>query len=150
MLDALDKRIIEGLQGGFPISERPYAEAALAFGIEEQELIARIARLLEDGVLSRFGPMYNADKMGGEFCLCAVAAPIDEKERAIAAINAHPEVAHNYERRHRLNIWFVLATPAKDQISKVVREIEAETGFTVFCFPKLDEYFISFKMEALG
>ena len=80
--------------------------------------------------------MYNADKMGGEFCLCAVAAPIDEKERAIAAINAHPEVAHNYERRHRLNIWFVLATPEKDQISKVVREIEEETGLTVFSFPK--------------
>ena len=94
--------------------------------------------------------MYNADKMGGAFCLCAVAAPIDEKERAIAAINAHPEVAHNYERRHRLNIWFVLATPDKDQISKVAREIEEETGLTVFSFPKLDEYFISFKMEALG
>jgi DNA-binding Lrp family transcriptional regulator len=54
MLDALDKKIIEGLQGGFPLSERPYAQAALAFGIEEQELIARIARLLQDGVLSRF------------------------------------------------------------------------------------------------
>jgi DNA-binding Lrp family transcriptional regulator len=150
MLDTLDKKIIGSLQGGFPISEHPYAEAAMSLGIEESELIARLARLLESGALSRFGPMYNLDRMGGTFCLCAVAAPAEDKERIIAAINAHPEVAHNYERRHRLNIWFVLATETQERISEVVGLIEVETGLAVFCFPKLDEYFVGFKMEASG
>ncbi len=148
MIDPVDKKIIDSLQGGFPISERPYADAALALGLEESELLARLARLLETGVLSRFGPMYNADRMGGAFCLCAVAAPAEDKERIIAAINAHPEVAHNYERAHRLNIWFVLAAGSKERIPEVTSAIEAETGLPVFSFPKLDEYFVGFKMEA--
>jgi DNA-binding Lrp family transcriptional regulator len=148
MIDAIDKRVIESLQGGFPVSERPYAEAALALGINETELLARLARLLEAGFLSRFGPMYNADRMGGAFCLCAVAAPLEGKERVISAINAHPEVAHNYERRHRLNIWFVLAAETQDRIPEVAQLIEAETGLPVYCFPKLDEYFVGFRMEA--
>ncbi len=148
MIDATDRKIIDSLQGGFPIVERPYAEAALALGIEENELLARIERLLNDDALSRFGPMYNADRMGGAFCLCAVGAPAEDKERIIAAINAHPEVAHNYERAHRLNIWFVLAAGSKERIPEVTSAIEAETGLPVFSFPKLDEYFVGFKMEA--
>jgi DNA-binding Lrp family transcriptional regulator len=147
MIDSLDKKIIGSLQGGFPISERPYADAALALGIEESELIGRLERLLEEGALSRFGPMFNADRMGGAFCLCAVSAPADEKEQVIAAINAYPEVAHNYERDHRLNIWFVLAAGTQERIPEIANSIEAEIGLPVFSFPKLDEYFVGFKME---
>jgi siroheme decarboxylase len=148
MMDKIDKYIIDGLQGGFPISERPFAEVAKSLGIEESELIGRLKDLLEAGALSRFGPMYNADKLGGAYCLCAVSAPAEDKERIVAAINAHPEVAHNYERRHRLNIWFVLATETKQRISEVAKLIETEIGQQVFCFPKLDEYFVGFKVEA--
>ena len=73
MHDAIDRSVINALQGGFPVSERPFADAACELGLAEADLIARIERLLAGGELSRFGPMFNADRLGGAFCLCANA-----------------------------------------------------------------------------
>ena len=148
MLDRLDRQIINELQGGFPLSERPYAEAAARLGLEEQDLIDRIGRLLDQGRLSRFGPMYNAEKMGGAFCLCAVKVPQQDVERIAACINSYAEVAHNYERQHRFNIWFVLASDTTERIEQVIRDIEAEIALTVFAFPKLEEFFIGLRVDA--
>lgn len=148
MLDATDRKIINTLQGGFPITERPYAETARSLGIGEAELIARLSRLLEAGVLSRFGPMFNAERMGGAFCLCAMAVPRERFDEVADAVNAHDEVAHNYERDHALNMWFVLAATCAARIAQVADKIERETGLAVHRFPKLREYFIGLRVEA--
>lgn len=148
MIDATDKAIINTLQGGFPVSERPFAEIAFRLGLEEGDLMERVTRLRQQGVLSRFGPMYDAQRMGGAFCLCAMAVPEYELERVIDQVNAHPEVAHNYERDHELNVWFVLASDDSGRIEKVRRWIEDETGFEVLAFPKLKEFFIGLKVKA--
>ncbi len=146
-LDSLDRQIINGLQGGFPVCERPYAEAAAAFGIEEAELITRLDRLVETGALSRFAPLFNAERLGGAVCLCGMAVPTARFEAVAEQVNAHPEVAHNYAREHALNMWFVLASEDPARIEEVAAAIEAETGLTVYRMPKLDEYFIGLKVE---
>ena len=69
-MDELDRAIVNGLQGGFPICERPYAAVAEQLGTSEAELIRRLEALLADGTLSRFGPMYHAERMGGALSLC--------------------------------------------------------------------------------
>ena len=109
-MDAIDRQIINGLQGGFPLSSRPYAEAAREFDISEGDLIERLRKLLADKVLSRFGPMYHAERLGGALTLAAMAVPPDRFDAVTDAVNAYPEVAHNYGRDHALNMWFVLAT----------------------------------------
>ena len=146
-LDSLDRRIVNGLQGGFPICERPYAEAAEALGIEEVELIARLGRLVETGALSRFAPLFNAERLGGAVCLCGMAVPAARFDAVAEQVNAHPEVAHNYAREHALNMWFVLASERPERIEEVAAAIEAETGLTVYRLPKLDEYYIGLKVE---
>jgi DNA-binding Lrp family transcriptional regulator len=148
MLDATDRKIINALQGGFPICDRPFAAAAENLGLEEQDLIGRIDRLRESGVLSRFGPMYNAEAMGGAFCLCAMAVPGARLDEVVELVNSHPEVAHNYERSHELNVWFVLGTETPDRVDAVIREIETETGLDVYAFPKEHEFFIGLKVDA--
>ncbi len=148
MLDGIDKRIVNELQGGFPLTERPYADVAASLGIAEQEAIERIKRLLEQGVLSCFGPMYDAEALGGAFCLCAMSVPGNDVDRIAALVNAHPEVAHNYLREHRINIWFVLATETVSRIDEIMRIIEAETGLPVLAFPKLEEFFVGLKVHA--
>ena len=148
MLDTTDRKIINALQGGFPVSERPYLQAAEALGLDEQELIDRISRLLAERALTRFGPMFNAERMGGAFCLCAVAAPEERLEEVVALINAHEEVAHNYQRSHRLNVWFVLATETPERVDEVVAAIEAETGLEVCALPKEREFFVGLKVDA--
>lgn len=146
-LDDIDRRIVNGLQGGFPIADRPYAEAAKALDLTEDELIARLQRLRDAKALSRFGPFYNAERMGGALTLAALAAPDARFEEVAGLVNAHPEVAHNYARDHRLNMWFVLATETPAEIERALAEIERETGLKVFDFPKQAEYFIGLKVE---
>jgi len=147
-MDELDRRIVNALQGGFPLAPRPYAEAAAGIGIGETELLRRLERLLTDGTLTRFGPLFNADRLGGAFTLCAMSVPPADFERVCALVNAFPEVAHNYEREHRLNMWFVLACTDPGRISRVIAQIEVATGCPVLDLPKLDEYFVKLELAA--
>ncbi len=147
-LDELDRRIINALQGGFPISDEPYREVAESLGTTEAELLARLERLLADKVLTRFGPMFQIERLGGRFVLAALAVPEDRFAEVTGLVNALPEVAHNYRREHRLNMWFVLATETPDGIADATRRIEAATGLPVFAFPKLREFFVDMRLKA--
>ena len=147
-MDDIDRRIINELQDGLPLREHPFAPLAAQLQISEQAIVDRIEELLADGYLTRFGPLYNADRLGGALSLCALHAPKNTFDDVAAVVNAHPEVAHNYERDHALNMWFVLATESPEGISKVVKDIEAKTDCKVYQFPKLEEFFVGLKLEA--
>lgn len=147
-MDDLDRRIINELQQGLPLCDRPFASLSRELDVDERQIVARIERLLEDNVLTRFGPLFDAERLGGALALCALSAPTDRLEETARLVNAHPEVAHNYEREHRLNMWFVLATEQPAQIAEVVSMIEAETGCRVFQFPKQEEFYVGLKLEA--
>lgn len=146
-MDGIDRAIINTLQGGLPVCERPWLEAARRLGIGEEELLARLSGLLEKKVLTRVGPLFQIERMGGAFTLAALSAPEEEYERIAAQVNALPEVAHNYARDHALNMWFVLATETPEQIDRVIERIERETGCAVFNFPKSREYFVELKLQ---
>ena len=148
-MDELDRAIIDGLQTGFPVCERPFLEAARVLGTTEEELIARVEALLGDGTLTRFGPLFQVERMGGAFTLAAMSVPEARFEQTAAAVNALPEVAHNYEREHALNMWFVLATETADDALDAVRRIEACTGLPVLMFPKEREYFVGVSLASL-
>jgi len=145
-MDSVDRAIVDRLQDGIEICERPFAPVAQSLGIPEAELISRVDRLLADGTLSRFGPMYNVAELGGAFTLAAMSVPAKEFDRVAGLVNAHPEVAHNYERDHALNMWFVVAAERPDGIQDVIREIERETGCEVLNLPKLTEYFLDLRL----
>ncbi|WP_170366054.1 Lrp/AsnC family transcriptional regulator [Ruegeria arenilitoris] len=147
-LDDTDRRLLNRLQEDLPLTPRPYADVAAELGITEQDLLDRLARMKADRIITRFGPFFDAAAMGGDFCLCAMAVPEAEFETVLTKVNAHPEVAHNYERTHRLNMWFVLATETPEAITATADAIERETGLTVHRFPKLQEFFIGFRVAA--
>ena len=144
-MDELERAIVNRLQGGFPLAERPFLEAAAALGMTEDGLLSRLKGLLERGVLTRFGPLYDAEKLGGHFTLCAMSVPACDFERVAALVNSHPEVAHNYEREHRFNMWFVVAAA---EVNAVLETIERETGYPVMNLPREDEYFVGLRLSA--
>ena len=150
IIDATDRAIIDHLQGGFPICERPYAQAAAALGIGEDELLEHLQRMLDARVLTRFGPMFQVERMGGAFVLAAMRVPEANWQQVVDIVNAFPAVAHNYRRESDracpFNMWFVLATETADGIAAAVRTIEAASGLPVFAFPKLREYFVEMKL----
>lgn len=147
-MDELDRAIINALQGEFPLCEKPYCVAAAGIGIAEDELLTRLERMLQARELTRFGPMFQVERMGGAFVLAAIAVPEADFERVTEIVNAFPEVAHNYRREHALNMWFVLATETPAGIDETVKRIEAATGLTVYAFPKEREYFVEMKLAA--
>ena len=142
LLDNTDKQLINQLQGGFPICDKPYQQAADKLGITENDLLERINRLLADKILTRFGPMYDIHKLGGAFSLCAMQVPEAQFRKVTDVVNSYPEVAHNYKRKHKFNMWFVLATEVPQQIQECCDRISKETGITVYNMPKLKEFFV--------
>ena len=146
--DEIDRAIINQLQGDFPINSRPFAECAARFGIDETQLLTRIDRLLQENIITRFGPMYQIEKLGGAFTLAAMKVPADQFDHVAAQVNAFQEVAHNYQRDHEFNMWFVLATASPEGISETIARIETETGHKVFNMPKIKEYFIGARFGA--
>lgn len=146
-LDDTDRAIINTLQGGFPLVARPFADVAKRLQMRESEVIRRIDRLIADGALSRFAPMFDAERLGGAVSLAAMVVPADRFEAVAGELAEMPEIAHNYERNHRLNMWFVIATETRAGIGRAQREIEAKTGLKVMLFPKVREYFVGMRVE---
>lgn len=147
-LDKTDRAILKRMQEDLPLTSHPYAVIAEELGIAENELLNRLNRMKDERIITRFGPFFDAAAMGGAFCLCAMAVPSEDFETVLTKVNAHPEVAHNYERTHRLNMWFVLATETPEGIETAADTIERETGIRVLRFPKLQEFFIGFRVAA--
>jgi DNA-binding Lrp family transcriptional regulator len=146
-MNELERTLINGLQGGFPICERPFLAAAERLGLSEDELIEGLRGLLDQGVLSRFGPLYHAERMGGSLTLAAMRVPEPDFDLVAGRVNAFPEVAHNYARDHALNMWFVLATEKPERKAEVIRAIESATGLPVYDMPKIAEYFVGLRLE---
>ena len=147
-MDAVDRAIVNRLQGGFPICDSPYLAVARELGVREDQLLTRLARLLGTGVLTRFGPLYRADRMGGAFTLAAMSVPQRDIKRVAGILNAMPEVGHNYLREHEFNMWFVLATERPAEIAQAITRIERDTGYGVINLPRLREYFVDLRLAA--
>jgi DNA-binding Lrp family transcriptional regulator len=155
-LDRLDRAIINAFQGGFPVVEEPFEPAAAALQergvpVTGEELVARIQKLDEEGTLTRFGALINAQEIGGAATLVAMHAPEDRFEEMAEQVNSHREVAHNYEREHpHLNMWFVVSVADSDAIDDVLADIEAETGQRTYNLPKQQEFRVEAKFLVDG
>jgi DNA-binding Lrp family transcriptional regulator len=141
-MDDIDRALVNRLQRGFPIVERPCLQVAQELGLEEEELIGRLDNLLDQGVLTRFGPLYQAERLGGAYTLAAIRVPEADYDRIAGLVNAHPEVAHNYRREHAFNMWFVVAAVSAAAVARTLSEIERDATYPVFEFRKLREYLV--------
>ncbi len=147
-MDAIDRQMIDLLHGGFPVEEQPYLAVGRMLGLSEQEVLDRLSGFLAKRTLTRFGPLYDAAKLGGAFTLAAMAVPEDRFDEVAEIVNAFPEVAHNYAREHALNMWFVVGVDRAEKIAEVLGEIEERTGLTVLNMPKEEEYFLELRLPA--
>jgi len=147
VLTEIERRFINRYQGGFPLLDRPFAAVARELATDEGTLIASIRGLLDAGFLSRFGPLFDAERLGGRFTLAAMAVPDADFDAVASRLAALPAVAHNYRRDHSLNMWFVLATPSEPAMQETLGQIQALTGLKVLDFPKLAEYHLGFWLQ---
>ena len=141
-LSRLERDFINNFQGNFPLQERPFKTIATQLDCTENELIETVKDLKAKKLLTRFGPLYDAARLGGGLTLAAIIVPEERYQEVTELVNNYPEVAHNYRREHELNMWFVVATETPDELLRVLASIEKTTGLTVYNFPKQQEFYI--------
>lgn len=144
-IDDTDRLLLNELQGGFPVTHRPFADVAQRLGLDETDVIARLRRLVETGALSRFGTILNAPQLGGERTLAAMRVPPERFEEVAAYVNGLDTVSHNYERGHEFNMWFVISSEDQDDIDRTIARIERDTGLDVINLPTLEEFFVDIR-----
>src|SRR5918995_213470 len=109
-LDELDRKLLNLLQGSFPIAARPYGRVGELAGVPEQEVLARTKRLLEERIIREITPIFDTRVLGYSSMLVAAKVDAENPWRAAKIINSHPGVSHNYLRDHDFNLWFTIAT----------------------------------------
>jgi siroheme decarboxylase len=109
-LDDADKRLLNLMQGRFPISPRPYAQVAAEAGMSERHAIERVEQLVDERIIRQVTPIFDTRALGYSSMLVAAKVDPDNPWRAATVINEHPGVSHNYLRNHEFNIWFTIAT----------------------------------------
>ncbi len=109
-LEDLDKRLLNLMQGSFPIEPRPYARVAELAGIAEEEALARVGRLVDERIVRQVTPIFDTRALGYSSMLVAAKVDPEHPHRAARVVNSHPGVSHNYLRNHEFNLWFTIAT----------------------------------------
>ena len=128
MLSAFDKKLLNLLQAGLPISHRPFADIAEKIGTDEQTVLNRLRSLKRDGYLRRVGPFYSSEELGYQGTLVALKVRPECMTAVAEAINRYPGATHNYEREGEYNLWFTLLTPDDGKRDEILQEVSALPG----------------------
>jgi len=140
-MDPVERRLLNDYQRDFPLEPRPFARIAGEMDLDEDEVLAMLADLQGNGTLSRIGAVVRPNTVGAS-TLAAMAVPAERLEAVAALVSGRPEVNHNYEREHDLNLWFVVAAADQAAVQAVLEAIETETGLPVIDLPLQTAYHI--------
>ena len=127
-MEALDRKILEIVQDGFPLEERPYAALGRLLGVSEDEAFDSVEGLRKSGVIRRLGGVYDSRRLGYISRLCTGVVSEDKLEGFAVAVDKIPAITHNYVRSHAYNVWFTVIARAESEIQETVRGLEAETA----------------------
>ena len=130
LMDNTDKKILNEIQSDFPIALRPYHELGKKFDLSEHEIIERIKRLKDQGVIRRIGGNFHSSRLNFTSTLCAAKVPGEKMEHFVEVVNRYPGVTHNYLRKHDYNIWFTFIAPDMAYIDNALKDISELTGVT--------------------
>lgn len=145
-LSEFEKQLLNDYQQGMPLTSEPYAEMAKelcqkGFSVNEQDVIDSLSSLQKRGMVTRVGPVFKPQKVGGS-TLAAIAVPDERMIEVAEIVSQFSQVNHNYQREHRFNLWFVVTASSQQEVEEVLQEIEQQTGLTVMNLPMEQDYHI--------
>lgn len=129
-MDEIDKTILNIIQTDFPIDTKPFDLLAKRVGIGEDEVLKRIKKLKETGIIRRIGAVFDTRKLGFASTLCAARVSEEKLKEFVEIVNSYPGVTHNYRRNHEYNVWFTFMAPTEEEVKKSLTEISKKTGIT--------------------
>jgi DNA-binding Lrp family transcriptional regulator len=111
-IDETDRAILNRIQSDFPITSRPYRTISEELGLPENEVLKRILRLKESGIIRRIGGNFKPEKLGFVSTLCAAKVPENKIPIFTEVVNRYPGVI----------------APSMDEINANLKQIADETG----------------------
>jgi DNA-binding Lrp family transcriptional regulator len=147
-MDEINLKLLAAVQEGFPVSPRPFRDLGRALGLEEDEVISRLAMLQKEGLVRRIGPILDLRRMGKSGILAALAVPLDRADGVAEVVSLYPEVSHNYLRPNDsgYNLWFTVSG-TEERIQDILQEIRAKTGLKMLVLPTLKIFKIGVKFD---
>jgi DNA-binding Lrp family transcriptional regulator len=142
-LNSLQKQLLNDFQKDLPLSPTPYADIAVQLGVTEAEVLEILQELQQHQLIGRVGPVFQPHRIGTS-TLAAMSVPKERLQSVADYISALPEVNHNYEREHHINLWFVITATGEVHLQIVLSEIEQNTGIKVMSLPILENYHLDF------
>jgi DNA-binding Lrp family transcriptional regulator len=136
-----ERHVVNAYQRDFPLTPRPFHDAAGTLGMGEGELLQTVRQLQAEDLVTRLGTVIKPNKVGAS-TLAAMAVPPECLDEVAELVSARPEVNHNYEREHALNLWFVVTAHDRDAVLQVLSDIERACGYQVIDLPLEAEYHI--------
>jgi len=128
-LDETDMLMLQMVQDDFPIVPQPWREISSRLCISEAEVLSRLKRLVESGVVVKIGPVFDSSRIGLKAAtLVAMKVPKNRVNDVAAVINSYRTVSHNYEREDNFNVWFTLAASSNSELAATLDEIKQKTG----------------------
>jgi DNA-binding Lrp family transcriptional regulator len=149
-MDEIDLELLSAVQDGFPITPRPFRDLGVALGLDEDEVILRLAGLQKDGLVRRIGPILDLRKLGRSGILAALQVSAEEADSAARIINEYPEVSHNYLRPDEsgYNLWFTVSA-SEERIQEILQEIRTKTGRKMLLLPTLRIFKIGVRFDII-
>jgi len=145
-LGSLERRLLNDFQHHLPLTPQPYAAIAAALGTTEEAVLAALHELQEAGAVSRVGAVFRTHRVGAS-TLAAMAVPPERLAEVAALVSSYDAVNHNYEREHRINLWFVVTAADELQLTQVLEDIEQRSGIAVMALPMLEDFHIDLGFE---
>jgi DNA-binding Lrp family transcriptional regulator len=147
-MSPIELRLLNDYQRDFPLTPAPFREIAAQLGIEESAVLAALEAWRAAGTVSRVGAVFAPRRMGAS-TLAALVAPPDQLSRIASIVSSHTGVNHNYEREHRLNLWFVATAADAHGLAGLLRSVERQTGCQVIALPLVEEFHIDLAFDLL-
>ncbi|MGO9147095.1 MAG: AsnC family transcriptional regulator [Desulfomonilia bacterium] len=146
-MDRIDKKILSIINKSIPISERPFLAVAEAMGMSEEEVLDRIRKLKDSGLIRRIGATISPRAIGWNSTLCATDVPMDRIEEFDEFVGGYGEVTHNYLREGHPNCWFTLISPSSYRIGEIISEIEHALNIKILNLPARKVFKIKVALE---
>lgn len=129
-MNRTEKKILNEIQSDFPISSRPYYDLGKRLDLTEDEVMAAVRRLKEEGIIRRIGGNFQSSRLNFVSTLCSARVPEEKIGAFVEVVNRYPGVTHNYLRNNAYNIWFTFIAEDMTYIDHALKEISEETGIT--------------------
>ena len=133
-LDEKDKKILTLLQADFPLVSRPFLEASEKLDIPEDDIIDRVKKMMESGIVRRFSAAIRHRKLGiTANPMCGFKVPKERVQEVGEKLASFDEVTHAYERptvpgKWEYNVFAMVHGYDRDEVEKIVERIAGEIG----------------------